>query len=115
MSPATISSHLHKKHKTQLELRKQVDRYIERCPFEYNHLTVKLPADRLGLQLIVKVVDGFYVDVQTRPRGGYDLFWCAAESGGHLTRGWVRLKFRGGYDFFILGVVSSTEAPEDRL
>ncbi len=58
VSPAAISNHMRRKHKTQLELRKQVDRYINQCLFEYNYSTVKLPVDGLAPQPIVKVVDG---------------------------------------------------------
>lgn len=35
VSPAAISDHLRRKHQVQLELRKQVDRYIEGFPFTY--------------------------------------------------------------------------------
>jgi hypothetical protein len=55
-----MSGHLQREHKTPLELRKQVDRYIERFPFEYNYSTVRLPADGLvSPQPIVRVIDGF--------------------------------------------------------
>ena len=58
VKPTAISGHLQRKHKTELELRDQIDRYIERCPFEYDYSTVKLPKDRLAPQPIIKIVDG---------------------------------------------------------
>src|ERR1700710_2526167 len=53
VSPASISRHLRRKHKTQLELRQQVDRYIERCPFEYDYSTIKLPKNGLAPQPVI--------------------------------------------------------------
>jgi hypothetical protein len=59
VSPAGISAHLRRKHATPIELRRQVDRYVEEFPFKYDHSTVRLPADGLAPQPIIQVVDGF--------------------------------------------------------
>lgn len=59
VSPASISRHLRRKHHVRIELRKQVDRYIEGFPFQYDHSNIRLPQDGLGPQPIIKVVDGF--------------------------------------------------------
>jgi hypothetical protein len=50
---------LRRKHKVQLELRKQVDRYIEGFPFTYDYSTVLLPLEGSRLELVIDVVDGF--------------------------------------------------------
>lgn len=59
VSPASISRHLRRKHHTTIELRRQVDRYIEAFPFEYNYSDIKLPADGLAPQPIIQIRDGF--------------------------------------------------------
>lgn len=59
VKPAAISGHMQRKHKISIELRRQVDRYIEQCPFEYDYATVELPVDGLAPQPIIQVVDGF--------------------------------------------------------
>ena len=59
VSPTAISIHLQRKHKTQLELRRQVDRYIEQSPLEYDYSNIQLPVNGLAPQPIIKVVDGF--------------------------------------------------------
>jgi hypothetical protein len=47
------------KHKTPIELRKQVDQYVKDFPFVYDHATVLLPVDGLAPQPIIPIVDGF--------------------------------------------------------
>ena len=42
----------------RIELRKQVDRYIEGFPFNYDHSDVKLPKDGLAPQPIIRIVSG---------------------------------------------------------
>jgi hypothetical protein len=59
VSPASISSHLRRKHHVRIELRKQVDRYIEGFPFQYDHSNVRLPPDGLAPQPIIRINDGF--------------------------------------------------------
>jgi hypothetical protein len=59
VSLATISDHLRRKHKVQLELRKQVDRYIEGFLFTYDYSTVPLLLEGSRLELVIDVVDGF--------------------------------------------------------
>ena len=54
-----ISRHLRDRHKTPIELRKQVERYIHGFPFAYNHTSVPIPADGLAPQPIIPIVDGF--------------------------------------------------------
>src|SRR5436305_1868960 len=58
VSPASFSEHLRKKHQTKLELRKQVDRYIEAFPFKYDYSNIKLPEDGLAPQPIIRIVNG---------------------------------------------------------
>jgi hypothetical protein len=45
LKPTAISRHLAIKHKTPVELRKQVDQYVAAFPFEYDYKTVLLPQD----------------------------------------------------------------------
>ena len=72
VSPAAIADHLRRKHKVQLELRKQVERYIEGFPFIYNYSTVQLPLDRSAPQPVIEVVDGFQCQhCQQEPHGPY--------------------------------------------
>jgi hypothetical protein len=54
-----ISWHLDIKHKTPLELQKQLDQYIRESLFAYNSASVLLPYDGLALQPIIPIVDGF--------------------------------------------------------
>lgn len=59
LKPAALSRHLDIKHKTSIELRKQVDQYVRGFPFAYDHATVSLPQDGLAPQPIIPIVDGF--------------------------------------------------------
>ena len=59
VSLAAIADHLRRKHQVQLELRKQVERYIERFPFIYDYSTVQLPPYGSAPQPVIEVVDGF--------------------------------------------------------
>jgi hypothetical protein len=59
VSPVVISDHLRRKHKVQLEFRKQVDRYIEGFPFTYDYSIVLLLLEGSCLELVIDVVDGF--------------------------------------------------------
>jgi hypothetical protein len=59
VSPAAISDHLRRKHKVQLELRKQVDHYIKGFLFTYDYSIVPLPPDKSAPELVIDVVDGF--------------------------------------------------------
>jgi hypothetical protein len=58
VGPASFSDHLRRKHKTPLELREQVDRYIDGFPFKYDYSDVPLPQDGLAPQPIIRVVEG---------------------------------------------------------
>jgi hypothetical protein len=60
VSPVAISGHLRRKHQVAIELRKQVDRYVEGFPFQYGYSTVTLPEDGLAPQLVIQVVDGLH-------------------------------------------------------
>jgi hypothetical protein len=65
LKPTTISRHLDIKHKTPLELRKQVDEYIRDFPFTYDYASIQLPENGLAPQPIVPIVDGLeYRDCQ---------------------------------------------------
>ena len=59
VSLVAISDYLRRKYKVQLELRKQVDRYIEGFLFTYDYSTVPLLPDGSALELVIDVVDGF--------------------------------------------------------
>jgi hypothetical protein len=59
LKPTAISRHLRDKHRTAIELQKQVDQYVQEFPFAYDHLSVQLPADGLAPQPIIPIVDGF--------------------------------------------------------
>jgi Orsellinic acid/F9775 biosynthesis cluster protein D len=59
LKPTAISRHLDIKHKTPLELRKQLDQYVRESPFAYNSASVSLPHDGLAPQPIIPIVDGF--------------------------------------------------------
>jgi hypothetical protein len=47
--PAAVSDHLRMQHQVQLELRKQVDRYIEGFSHQYDYSIVNRPVDGLAL------------------------------------------------------------------
>jgi hypothetical protein len=59
LKPTAISRHLGDKHKTPIELRKQVDQYVKEFPFTYDHATIPLPINGLAPQPIIPIVDGF--------------------------------------------------------
>jgi hypothetical protein len=59
LKPSAISQHLDIKHKTPLELQKQVDQYVREFPFAYDSASVLLPYNSLALQPIIPIVDGF--------------------------------------------------------
>src|SRR5277367_2149902 len=59
VSPAGVVEHLRKIHKEKPSVRKQVQEFVAGIPWEYNYLTVKLPADGLAPQPIVQVAGGF--------------------------------------------------------
>jgi hypothetical protein len=58
--PTGAARHLRDKHHEPIELRKQVERYLEQCQFhEYTYATVILPADGLVPQPIIPIVNGY--------------------------------------------------------
>jgi hypothetical protein len=59
LKPSAIPRHLAIKHKTAVELRKQVDQYVAAFPFEYDYKTVRLPQDGSAPQPVIPVVGGF--------------------------------------------------------
>lgn len=68
VSPGGISDHLRRQHQVQLELRKQVDRYIEGFPYQYDYATINLPVDGLVPQPVIEVINGLecnYCPVQS--------------------------------------------------
>ena len=58
VAPTTISRHLGDKHKTPIELRRQLEEYIREFPFQYDHTSVRLPNNRSAPQPI-PVLDGY--------------------------------------------------------
>lgn len=58
VGPASFSDRLRRKHKTTLELREQVDRYIDGFSFEYDYSNVLLTKDGLAPQPIIRIVEG---------------------------------------------------------
>jgi hypothetical protein len=59
VNPGAIVRHFRDQHKVPIELRKQIERYIQSFPSSYDYLTIQLPADGLIPQPIVPVVNGF--------------------------------------------------------
>jgi Orsellinic acid/F9775 biosynthesis cluster protein D len=59
LEPSALSRHLRDKHKTPIELRRQVEQYVKEFPFTYNHASVRIPQDGLAPQPIIPIVDGF--------------------------------------------------------
>ena len=61
-TPGYISRHLHEKHQANIQVRKQVDQYIQQFLLQqqdYSPQTVPLPPDRSRPQPILPVLDGF--------------------------------------------------------
>ncbi len=58
LKPITISRHLRDKHKMPIEVQKQVDQYVKKFPFTYDHASVQLPVDGLGPQPIIPIING---------------------------------------------------------
>jgi len=58
LKPTAISRHLGNKHKTPVELRKQLDKYVSGFPFQYDHMSVQLPSNGSEPQPIIPVLDG---------------------------------------------------------
>jgi len=59
VSPVAISGHLFRKHQVKIELRKQVEQYVQLFPHLYNHVTIQLPENGSIPQPIIPVVNGF--------------------------------------------------------
>jgi hypothetical protein len=59
ISTASIVEHLRKMHRVKLEIRKQVQAYIQEFPVKYDYSTVQLPVDGSAPQAINAVIDGF--------------------------------------------------------
>ena len=58
VAPTALSEHLRTIHKTKLELRRQVESYIEQLPYRYDYKTVRLPLNGSSPQLILSVLKG---------------------------------------------------------
>ena len=58
ISPTAISRHLGDKHKTPIELRKELDKYVQAFPFRYSHTSVRLPSNGSAPQPIIPILDG---------------------------------------------------------
>jgi hypothetical protein len=59
VSPRAIVRHLYLQHKTPIELRKVIERYIQAFSGSYDYLSVQLLPDGSSPQPIIQVVDGF--------------------------------------------------------
>ena len=61
LSPRALSRHLHRKHQANIQVRKQVDDYVQLFiqTHDYDSATVPLPLAGLAPQPIVQIVDGF--------------------------------------------------------
>jgi hypothetical protein len=58
IKPGAIVRHLRDQHQIPIELRKQVDQYIQSFPSLYDYSTVQLPVDGLSPQPVIPVVNG---------------------------------------------------------
>ena len=58
VAPTALSEHLRTIHKTKLELRRQVESYIEQLPYRYDYKTVRLPPNGSSPQPILPVLKG---------------------------------------------------------
>jgi hypothetical protein len=58
-SPSAISRHLRDKHQASLELRKELDQYLEQWQWPYDAQSILLPPDGLAPQPDLLVYDGF--------------------------------------------------------
>ena len=59
LMPLAMSRHLHDQHQTPIELRRQVNQYIDMFQLPYEHAAIPLPNDGSAPQPIIPVVDGF--------------------------------------------------------
>ena len=59
VSPRAMVRHFNDQHKTPIELRKAIERYIQAFLGSYDYLSVRLPPDGSSPQPIIQVVDGF--------------------------------------------------------
>ncbi|KFY27816.1 hypothetical protein V493_03286 [Pseudogymnoascus sp. VKM F-4281 (FW-2241)] len=71
VSRAGLVEHLRKIHKEKPEIRKQVEEYTKKFPFDYNYSTIQLPVDGLAPQPIILIVNGLqcqYCQYRTQNR-----------------------------------------------
>jgi superfamily II DNA helicase RecQ len=59
LSPGAISRHLRDKHQVNIELRKQLEQYIEQWQWPYDSQNIPLPPAGLAPQPAILVLDGF--------------------------------------------------------
>lgn len=59
LMPQAMSRHLHDRHNTPIELRRQVNQYNNAFPLPYEHAAIPLPDDGSVPQPIIPIVDGF--------------------------------------------------------
>lgn len=57
--PTAICRHLGDKHKTSIEIRKLLDKYVEDFPFRYDYTSVQLPSNGLAPQPIIPILEGY--------------------------------------------------------
>ena len=60
LKPTAIPRHLWNKHKTPVELRKQLDEYVREFPVQYDYTSVQLPSNGSAPQPIIPVLGGHY-------------------------------------------------------
>ena len=59
IASSAIIRHFRDQHKTNIQLRKQVNEYIRGFPFVYDHTAIILPSDRSVPQSIIPIVNRF--------------------------------------------------------
>jgi hypothetical protein len=60
VAPTAISRHLGNKHRSTMELRKQLDAYMHTFPFQYDHTNVQLPSNGSTPQPIIPILGGHW-------------------------------------------------------
>ena len=59
LQPSAMRRHVRDKHQAPKALWKQVQQYVDKFPFTYDHWSVALPQDGSALQASIPIVDGF--------------------------------------------------------
>ena len=93
--PSALDQHLRRAHKVARNVRKQVAKYIEGFPWDYEDSTVQLPDDGSEPQAVLRVIDGLECTRCTGPpfRTRNRQRWRAHGNAAHGP-GWVSRKER---------------------